>query len=124
MSTMTTIEDAMSGIMEIDGALGGALVDYESGMSLGTIGGGLNLEVAAAGNSEVMRAKFRTLAGLGLTDSIEDILITLTTQYHLIRPLQGRNGPQLFIYCALDRSRANLALARHHLRRIEAEIEI
>jgi hypothetical protein len=93
-------------------------------MALGTVGGGLDLEVAAAGNSEVMRAKFRTLGGLGLQDSIEDILITLTTQYHLIRPLGGRDGPQLFLYCALDRTRANLALARHHLRRIEADLVV
>ncbi len=121
---MASIEVALKELMQIEGALGGALVDYESGMALGTVGGGLDLEVAAAGNSEVMRAKFRTLGGLGLQDSIEDILITLTTQYHLIRPLGGRDGPQLFLYCALDRTRANLALARHHLRRIEADLVV
>jgi hypothetical protein len=38
-------------LMNIGGAVGVALVDYDSGMSLGTSGGGdwLNLEVAAAG---------------------------------------------------------------------------
>ncbi len=102
--------------MALAGAIGAALVDYESGMTLGKIGGGgeLNLEMAAAGNTEVVRAKVRTLASLGIQDSVEDILITLTRQYHLIRMLSSTGG-SLFLYLALDRQRANLALARHSL---------
>jgi hypothetical protein len=119
------IETALKEAMAIDGAIGAALVDYESGMTLGIMGGGrdLNLEVAAAGNTEVVRAKVRTLEALGIKDSIEDILITLDRQYHLIR-LLTRGGSQLFLYLALDRSRANLALARHNLRRIEQDISL
>jgi hypothetical protein len=119
------IETALKEAMAIEGALGAALVDYESGMTLGIMGGGrdLNLEVASAGNTEVVRAKTRTLEALGIKDSIEDILITLDRQYHLIR-LLSRNGSQLFLYLALDRSRANLALARHSLRRVEQDISL
>jgi hypothetical protein len=119
------VETALKEAMAVDGAIGVALVDYESGMSLGTLGGGkgFDLEVAAAGNTEVVRAKIRTLSLIGLSESVEDILITLTTQYHLIRPLT-RSGSALFLYLALDRSRSNLALARHELRRIESAIEI
>jgi hypothetical protein len=119
------IETALKEAMAIDGALGVSLVDYESGMSLGTLGGGqgLDLEIAAAGNTEVVRAKVRTLATLGMEDAIEDILITLGRQYHLIRPLGSSRG-SLFLYLALDRSRANLALARHGLKRIESVLEV
>lgn len=110
----------------IDGALGAALVDYTSGMALGTVGGGkdLDLAVAAAGNTDVVRAKVRTMEMLGLQDEIEDILITLGTQYHLIRLLKGRGANGLFLYLALDKNRANLAMARHQLRRIESELEV
>ncbi|MFG3291410.1 hypothetical protein ACGF3G_21700 [Streptomyces sp. NPDC048179] len=121
MNIETTLKEAMS----IDGALGVALVDYESGMSLGALGGGphLDLELAAAGNTEVVRAKQRTLKSIGLDDEIEDILITLGGQYHLIRPLT-KVGGSLFLYLALDRGRSNLALARHGLKKLESELEV
>ncbi|MGW0941607.1 hypothetical protein ACWD4O_03515 [Streptomyces sp. NPDC002623] len=119
------IETALKEAMTVDGALGVALVDYESGMSLGTLGGGpqLDLELAAAGNTEVVRSKMRTLASLHMDDTIEDILITLGRQYHLIRPLSSTTGT-LFLYLALDRSRSNLALARHSLKKIESTLEV
>ncbi|MCF3960740.1 hypothetical protein [Streptomyces fuscigenes] len=110
----------------IDGSIGAALVDYTSGMALGTIGGGkdFDLTVAAAGNTDVVRAKVRTMELLGLKDEIEDILITLGSQYHLIRLLKGRGKNGLFLYLALDKSRANLAMARHQLNRIENDLEV
>src|SRR5215471_21243738 len=113
--------------MTIEGALGVALVDWDSGMSLGTLGGGkyLDLEVAAAGNTEVVRAKMRTMESLRLNDTIEDILITLAKQYHVIRLLKSSDGGQnMFLYFVLDRSKANLALARHNLKRIEGELVV
>ena len=121
------IETALKEAMNIEGALGAALVDWESGMPLGTLGGGkyLDLDLAAAGNTEVVRAKMRTMQSLNLNDSIEDILITLGKQYHLLRPLANADGAHnLFLYLALDRSKANLALARHQLKRIETDLTI
>ncbi|MCO1658665.1 hypothetical protein [Pseudonocardia humida] len=120
------IETSLKQAMEIEGALGVALVDYESGMALGSLGGGryLNLEVAAAGNTEVIRAKMRTMASLELNDEIEDILITLGRQYHLIRLLTSNRSASLFMYLALDRGKANLAMARHQLRQIENQLSV
>lgn len=122
-NTETALKDAMNGI---EGATGVALVDYTSGMALGTLGGSkdFNLEVAAAGNTDVVRAKLRTMEHLGLKEEIEDILITLSGQYHLIRLLKSRGGNGLFLYLVLDAGRANLAMARHQLRRIEADLEV
>ena len=123
---MADMDTAMKEAMQIDGAMGVALVDYTSGMALGTLGSTkeLDLTVAAAGNTDVVRAKMRTLDLLKLKDEIEDILITLGTQYHLIRPLRSRGGQGLFIYLALAKSRANLAMARHQIRRIEEDLHM
>lgn len=123
---MANTETALKEALTIEGAIGAALVDYTSGMALGTIGGGkdLDLNVAAAGNTDVVRAKVRTMEHLGLKEEIEDILITLDSQYHLIRLLKSRGSTGLFLYLALDKERANLAMARHQLRRIESALEV
>lgn len=123
---MALTDVALKQAMTIDGALGVALVDVSSGMMLGGEGGGrdLDLTIAAAGNTDVVRAKMRTMEMLGLSGKIEDILITLTAQYHLVRPLTSRSGGGLFLYLALDRGRANLAMARHQLNKVEAELEV
>jgi hypothetical protein len=120
------IETSLKEAMEIDGALGVSLVDYGSGMSLGQLGGSkyLDLEVAAAGNTEVVRAKLRTAESLNLRDQIEDILITLGRQYHIIRLLSNDKGGGLFLYLVLDRAKSNLAMARLTLRRIEGELTV
>ncbi|MEU3781732.1 hypothetical protein [Streptomyces sp900129855] len=124
---MANVEISMKETMTaVEGALGVAVVDYTSGMALGTLGGGkdLDLNVAAAGNTDVIRAKVRTMEHLGLKGEIEDILITLGGQYHLIRLLKGGGGSGLFLYLVLDRERSNLAMARHQLKRIEADLEV
>ncbi|MFI9285084.1 hypothetical protein [Streptomyces werraensis] len=124
---MATVEVSLKDMMtNVEGALGAAVVDYSSGMALGTLGGGkdLDLTVAAAGNTDVIRAKVRTMELLGLTGQIEDILITLESQYHLIRLVTGRSGNGLFLYLVLDKSRSNLAMARHQLNRVEEQLEV
>ncbi|MET9579657.1 hypothetical protein ABZY30_29635 [Streptomyces massasporeus] len=124
---MSNVEVSLKEIMtSIEGALGTALVDYTSGMALGTMGGGkdLDLTVAAAGNTDVIRAKVRTMEHLGLKGEIEDILITLGSQSHLLRPLKGRGGNGLFLYLVLDKKTSNLAMARHQLKRIEAGLDV
>ncbi|GHF98492.1 hypothetical protein ACFFSH_06780 [Streptomyces filamentosus] len=123
---MSNVETALKDAASIDGAIGAALVDYTSGMALGTIGGGkeLDLNVAAAGNTDVVRAKVRAMEMLNINEEIEDILITLGSQYHLIRLLKSRTSQGLFLYLALSKDRANLAMARHQLKKIEADLEV
>lgn len=119
---MSSITENLNQLLEIDGALAAAVVDYSSGMLLGSVGQGIDMEIAAGGNTEVMRAKFKTMKMLGLDEPIEDILITLGSQYHLIRPLTSTQ--ELFMYYVLDRSKANLALARRKLQLVEAQVAL
>ena len=119
---MANINDSLAELMQIDGALCAAIVDSNSGMVLGSAGAGVDITLAAAGNTEVVRAKSRTMQSLKLNDNIEDILITLGKQFHIIRPTASASG--LFIYVVLDKARANLALARHKTSAVDSNLKI
>jgi predicted regulator of Ras-like GTPase activity (Roadblock/LC7/MglB family) len=119
---MANVNDSISNLLKVDGAMAAAVVDSNSGMVLGKEGTGVNLDIAGAGNTEVVRAKLKTMKSLGLKDKIEDMLITLGSQFHIIRPLTEKPG--LFIYLVLDRSKANLAMARIKCADVDAAIEV
>ena len=106
----------------IDGFIAAALVDSDSGLAMAkATTSNIDLDLAAAGNTEVVRAKRRAASALALNDDIEDILITLGKAYHLIRPLESNKN--IFVYLVLDRKRANLAMARHELKSFEKTLD-
>ena len=119
---MANVSQTLEEIMQVDGALAAAIVDANSGMVLGKIGTGVDLDIAGAGNTEVVRAKLKTMKALGLKDNIEDMLITLGKQYHIIRPLTEKPG--VFIYVVLDRAKSSLALARMKTADVESQLQI
>lgn len=113
----------ISGLSEIGGFVGGCVVDSDNGLMLASNNAGMfDLEAAGAANTEVVKAKNAAINALGLNDSIEDILITLGKQYHLIRPLEA--NPTVFIYLALDKRGANLGMARLQMKKVEQSLSI
>ena len=113
----------LSGLRDLGGYIGSCVVDSDTGMVLALDSHGrLDLELAAAGNTEVVRSKRRTIQTLNMKDEIEDILISLKHQYHIIRLM--RMNDRIFIYVALDRKVANLALARMVIQRVEESIRL
>jgi len=119
------LDNVIEELLSIEGANGAAIVDIDSGMALAAGGTpGFDLNVAAAGNSNVVRAKLRTIQDLELKDEVEDILITLQSQYHLINVLKGQGNSGLIIYLVLNRVTANLALARHKLRAVAQNVSV
>lgn len=108
-------------VLSVEGGLGAAVAD-NSGMLIASYGTGVDMELAAAGNSEVVRAKMKTIKSLGLNDTIEDVLITLGKQYHIIRPAEKYEG--IFFYLVLDKAKGNLALARRQVMQAERNLVI
>ena len=121
---VSNYEKSLLDLMQVDGSIAASIVDLNSGTPLGMIGGGkhFNLEAASAGNTKVVRSKLAVIKTLNLGTNIEDILITLGTQFHLIRPIT--KAKTLFLYFVLDRDKANLAMARHKLGQIEKDLTL
>ena len=120
--TSNSIKETLMKLESTEGFIGAALADSDSGMCMGSLGGAgiINMEVAAASNAEVVRSKRKAIKALSLRDDVEDVLISLNKQYHIVRPLKSR--PSVFFYIALDRNRANLAMARFALADAEREL--
>lgn len=118
---MSKLTDSLDSLMTLDGAICAAVVDTRNGMILGHVGSGIDIEIAAAGNTDVIKAKIKTIKLLGINEVIEDILITLENQYHILRPLQKVDS--VFIYLVLSRRDSNLALARRKVMDVEATVE-
>ena len=103
-------------ISDLPSLIAVAVVDATSGMALASHSNSptLNPETAAAYNTEVVKQKQKAMSALKLTnESIEDILITLTNQLHLIKLNDSGNK---FIYLAVNPRDTNLAIAREVLR--------
>ena len=96
---------------DIPGFIAASLVDLESGMTLGarTSRGDFDLTAASAYNSEMVKQKLKIMKALNLRTGLEDMLITLGDQIHLIKLV----SPTSFVYLAADRGSTNLAIVRN-----------
>jgi hypothetical protein len=97
---------------DVTGVIATAVVDLESGMTLAAKSNRpeFDLAVASAYNSELVKQKMKIMRALNLKSNLEDMLLTLTDQFHLIKFLPGGTS---FLYLAADRSATNLAILRN-----------
>jgi hypothetical protein len=113
MANEKTLLDFFSKIeADVNGVIATAAVDLESGMTLAakTNRGEFDLAAASAYNSELVKQKMKIMKTLNLKSSLEDMLITLSDQFHLIKFLPGGTS---FLYLAVDRTGTNLAIVRN-----------
>ncbi len=95
---------------EVAGLIAISVVDLESGLTLAVRSNrqDFDLSTASAFNSEMVKMKLKTMKALGLTSTLEDMLLTLSDQIHLIRLI----SPAAFVYVAVDRAKTNIAIVR------------
>ena len=123
MANEKTLLDAIAKIEgDVAGVIAAAVVDLESGMTLAakTNRGDFDLTVASAYNSELVKQKMKIMRALGLKSSLEDMLLTLSDQIHLIKLLSGGTS---FLYLAAERSGTNLAILRSAVNRHMSGLE-
>jgi hypothetical protein len=111
MPSEKQIVDAFERIAgDLPGFMAASLVDLESGMTLGLKSARPDFDLAAASayNSEMVKQKLKIMRALNLKTHLEDMLLTLGDQIHVIKLI----GQTTFIYLAVDRSQCNLAIVR------------
>ena len=98
---------------EMPGYMAASLVDLDSGMTLGlkSVRPDFDLAAASAYNSEMVKQKQKIMKALNLRTTLEDMLITLGDQIHVIKLVT----PTTFVYLCVDRSQSNLAIVRNVL---------
>ncbi len=110
-------QDGLGELLLLDGARYVSLIDYNSGITLKAVGR------PSVGNTEIVRSMMMTLRTLGVVkQDVEDVLLTLKNEYHIIRPAHAKKGT--FLYYVLNRQKANLVLSRLKLKEIEAVLEL
>ncbi|MEV6950508.1 hypothetical protein [Streptomyces sp. NPDC051183] len=128
---MPGIDECLLEAMALPGARGAALVDWSSGLALGTAGDSPvgDHETTAAETAELARAaaEYESFApaeagpasgdrASGAELPVEDLIVTTRTGYHVLRFVETSFDSSVFLHLWLDRADGNLALARHRLR--------
>ncbi|GEJ32020.1 conserved hypothetical protein [Flavobacterium psychrophilum] len=105
----------------VSGFIAVAITEIKSGVSYYSLSADKNFdpELAAAFNLEVVKAKLNAINALGLNQSIDDILINLSSQIHIIDISENN---EYFIYLAVDASKANLGMTKALLNKYKKEI--
>lgn len=117
-----SLEEVLEKLLSFDGAMCVAVVDSETGMILGQAGSGVEMELAAAGASTILRARLASITALGVDEKIDDVLISLTSQVQIIHPLP--NNPSIFTYLIGDKAKSSLAMARYKATEADLQIQL
>ena len=115
MASEKAILDVISKLeSDVAGVVATAVVDLESGITMAAKSNrsDFDLTVASAYNSELVKQKMKIMQALNLKSTLEDMLLTLSDQIHVIKLLPGGGS---FLYLAADRSATNLAILRSAL---------
>jgi hypothetical protein len=106
----------------VTGFIAVAVTEIETGLSYGnlSIDSTFDPELASAYNLEVVKAKLSAVKALNLKQDIEDILITLSNQIHII-DISPNN--KFMVYLVADSSKANLGMTRAVLRKYKVDLE-
>lgn len=117
-----TVREALERGRGLEGSLATLLVETATGNLVAAAVGakGVDLEVAARATAELARQKPRVEETIGLKDAVEELLLTSSRRYYLLRPVGSED--RMFLLLVLDRRKANLTAAQEELAAMEKEL--
>ncbi len=128
------VKRTLSRLRSINGLVTASLVEPDSAHVLETVVAGNDADdsrtsgdstatTVAAAASDIVQVIGLMAAGLGEPDQLEDVIVTLGRQHHLITSLPTAGSDGLLVVVTLDRARTNLAIARQQLRAVGPLLE-
>ncbi|WP_405872085.1 MULTISPECIES: hypothetical protein [unclassified Streptomyces] len=128
---MPGIDECLLEAMRLPGARGAALIDWTSGLALGTVGEspGGDQETAAVEAAEIARLAAEQHAfapddaieggaagaAADADPPVEDLIVSNRDSYHVLRFVGASFDGSVFLHLWLARAEGNLALARIRL---------
>ncbi|MFJ9537268.1 hypothetical protein ACIRPX_08455 [Streptomyces sp. NPDC101225] len=125
---MPGIDECLLEAMRLPGARGAALIDWTSGLALGTVGEspGGDQETAAVEAAEIARLAAEQHAfapdddleagvAADVDPPVEDLIVSNRDSYHVLRFVGASFDGSVFLHLWLARTEGNLALARIRL---------
>jgi hypothetical protein len=105
-------------VMAIDGFRLGCLIDASTGMVFASVQeqDAPAPSTAAAGAADVVNVLTLLNGKLATGEILEDVMITFSDSYFLVRPVERDKEPRILLVVVADRHRTNLALAHRSLR--------
>ncbi len=110
--------DLLTPAMAIDGFRLGCLIDATTGMVLASVQkqDAPAPPTAAAGAADIVSVLTLLNGKLATGEILEDVMITFSDSFFMIRPVGRDAEPQILLLVVADRHRTNLALAHRSIR--------
>ena len=117
---------ALAGLLALDGLLGCAVVDSNTGLVLARetheAGDGppIDMALAAAACAQLLRAHRQAARSMGLAELVDEVITSAGGRQQIMRTVSRH--PEFFIVALLDKQHTNLALARFQLIDVERRL--
>src|ERR1700722_3991886 len=115
-------DELLAPVMAIDGFRLACLIDGSTGMVLATReflqenDDGPAPPTAAAGAADVINALILLNGRLATGENLEDVMVTFSDSFFVIRPVGLDRQPQILLLVIADRQRTNQAMAHRSIR--------
>ena len=105
----------------VSGFIAVSVTEFKTGISYYSlsVNSSFDPELASAYNLEVVKAKLNAIKALGLNQKIENIMINLSSQIHII---DISDAGDYFIYLAVDANKVNLGMTKALLNKYKQDI--
>ncbi len=122
---MLNMTEAMIYAMGAPGAVATAFVEFKTARAVAGIGNEhVDFDSVTPTWTEMLLAMMSLGDESTAPDSVNDIVITVGSRHHLLRPLRAKNCSDMYLYLVVDKVEGSIPMARLHLSSVERSLEL